>query len=172
VIVIGVTAGVLLVFSTVKDVARPVTRFSTDRPVESDLRAGANRTIYSGGLAGGGSSTGPPECRVGDVSTGQEVPTSPAGLVTLTQGSDEFRSVAHFRIERDGRYRITCSSTGDRPMTMAVGPRLRVFRSVGRIFGAAAVVLVSALIAVALIAVTAVRRHQSRSAGGTGTVGR
>ncbi len=161
-VVVGLAVAVPLVFSTVMDVARPVTRFTTDRPVEADLRAEASRTIYRGGLGTDGSTTGTPECRVADVVTGQEVPTSPAGLVTLTLGTDEFRSLAHFRVERDGRYRITCSSSGDRPVTMAVGPRIRVFRSVGRVFAAAAVVLGSAVIAVPLIAVTAVKRHEHR----------
>ncbi|MDP8976607.1 MAG: hypothetical protein M3N28_09660 [Actinomycetota bacterium] len=148
-----------LVFSAVSDVVRPVTRFTSDRPVEADLRAGANRTIYGGGLANAGPSTRP-ECRVADVVTGEEVPTSPAGLVTLTLGSDEYQSLVHFRIERDGRYRITCANGRDRPVAMAVGPRLRVLRSAGRVFGAAGAVILSAVIAVPLIAVTAVKRRE------------
>ncbi|MDQ3570794.1 MAG: hypothetical protein M3396_09300, partial [Actinomycetota bacterium] len=62
----------------------------------------------------------------------------------------------------DGRYRVSCSASTARPVPMAVGPRIGIFASIGRVFGAVAVVLVSLALAAATIAVTAVKRNRHR----------
>lgn len=159
VLVVGVVVAALLVFSVVDDLSG-VSRFSTDRPVEGELSAGEQRTIYS--AADGSSFRSEPTCQVVDVVTSQAVATTPATSLTLTLGEDEFRSLAHFRVPRAGRYRIICSADSTRPVPMAVGPRIALFRSVGRIFGAIAVGLVTLALTAVIVAVTAVKRNQRR----------
>ena len=103
-----------------------------------------------------------PECQVTDVASGQDVATSASRAVDLTLGDEEFRSLASFRVDRDGRYRVRCSNPGGEPVRMAVGPRIRVLRSVARVFAAIGVGLVSLGLTAAVVAVTAVKRNQHR----------
>ena len=160
ILVVGGVVAVLLVVSVVKDVAG-VSRFSTSRAVEADLEAGDERTIYAGVVDSGFESE--PTCGVVHTGRGAGVPTTPSSSsLTLTLGEDEFRPLAQFEAERDGRHRISCSAPGVRPMPMAVGPRIRVVRSVSRVLGAIAAGLVSLALAAATIAVTAVKRHRHR----------
>jgi len=150
----------LLVFSVVRDVAG-VTRFTTGNPVEADLVKGEERTIYSSRPARQPSFRPEPDCEVTDAA-GQAVPTTRDGSFTLTLGEEEFHSVARFRVSEDGRYRVSCSLDSAEPIDLAVGPRIRIFRSIGRVIGAGAVGLVALAVAVAIVAFTAVKRHEHR----------
>lgn len=177
ILAVGVVIAALLVFSFVDQVSG-VSRFTTNRPVEADLSAGDERTIYAGRPA---RASFPPEpaCQVAEVATGSTVPTTPASSFTLTLGDDEFRSLVHFEVDHDGRYRVSCSAHRARPVPMAVGPRIGVVASIGRIFGAFAVGVASLALSAVTIAVTAVKRNQHRRRlrhhewdWPTGTVGR
>ncbi|MDP8992937.1 MAG: hypothetical protein M3N31_07815 [Actinomycetota bacterium] len=160
VLVVGMAAAVALVALFVKDVARPLTRFTTTQPVAVELPAGAERTIYR---QTGSSFFDPPlSCQVVDVATGGEVPTTSSLGFTLTLGDEEFVSTAAFRAPRPGRYRVACRADAAVPVRLAVGPRIRIVGGVARIFGAVAVVLVSVAVTAAIAVVTAVRRHQHR----------
>ncbi len=160
VLLLGIVTAALLVFSVVRDVAG-VTRFTTGNPVEADLVKGEERTIYSSGPVGGGSLRLEPSCQVTDAA-GRMVPTTLDDSFTLTLGEEEFRSLARFRVDHDGRYRVSCSFDSAEPIDLAVGPRIRIFRSIGRVFGAGAVGLVALAVAVAIVAFTAVKRHEHR----------
>lgn len=158
ILVVGGVGAVLLVVSVFKDVAG-VSRFGTNRPVEANLEAGDQRTIYAGVDASGFARE--PTCRVADAGSGAVVPTTEASSsLTLTLGEDEFRPLANFEIERDGRYRVSCSMGTARAVPMAVGPRIGIARSVSRVLGAIALGLVSLALAAATIAVTAVKRNR------------
>ena len=160
VLVVGAVAASVLVISFVKGVAGPLSRFTTTSPVEVDLRAGAERTIYRGS----------PDttfgtrvsCRVTEAATGQEIPVRLGGGFTLTLGDEEYVSAAAFEAPRAGRYRVTCSSDSAGSTPMAVGPRIRVARGVATIFAAIAIGLVSVALTAVIAVLTAVRRHQSR----------
>ena len=155
----GIVLAAVLLFSFVDDLIG-VSRFATGQPVEADLRAGTERTIYSEDPSTGVPATARPACHVIDVATARAVPTRPAGLLTLTLGDDVYQSLAHFDVDRDGRYRIECSASA--PLDMAVGPRLQLFRSAGRIVAAIGTGLVALALGATIIAVTAVKRHRRR----------
>lgn len=161
ILVAGFVVAALLVVGFVRNLAG-VTRFTAGQPVELDLSAGAQFTVYTGAVSTGGSLAPAPTCDVVDVSNGQPVATAPAGPLTLTLNDDVYRSLAHFKIERDGRYRVSCSSRSGEPVPMVVGPRIRIGRSVGRILAAGAIGLSALGAAAAIIAVTAVKRYQAR----------
>ena len=159
ILVVGMAGAVLLAVSVITD-AVGVSRFSTNRPVEASLQAGDERTIYTG--AADTSYAPAPTCQVVDVATGAAVPTTSTTGLTLTLGDDELRSLVNFEAEHDGRYRVSCSADSARPVGMAVGPRIGILSSVGRIFAAVAVGLVSLGLTAATIAVTAVKRNRHR----------
>ncbi len=161
ILVVGLAGAALLASSVFKSLA-DVARFSTNRPVEASLQAGDEGTIYTSTATGASSFSPETTCEVVDVATGAAVPTTTAAPVTLTLGDDEFRSMANFEVDHDGRYRVSCSASTARPVPMAVGPRIGIFASIGRVFGAVAVVLVSLALAAATIAVTAVKRSRHR----------
>ncbi len=149
----GVTALLLgLVF--VRHVTGPLSRFSTERPLERQLPAGAERTIYSY------EDPGDIHCSVTEVATGRDVSAVPSAGITLTIGDQELQSVARFEVERAGLYRVSCSAPD--PTRLAVGPRLRVFREVGRVFAAIFALLGGAALAAVVVTIVAVRRHQHR----------
>ena len=161
ILVAGLVGAALLVASVFKGLV-DVARFSTDRSVEASLQAGDDSTIYTSVVTDASSFRAEPACEVVDVATGAPVPTTPASSMTLTLGDDKFRSLANFEAAHDGRYRVSCTAGAAPPIMMAVGPRIGIFGSVGRVFGAVAVVLVSLALAAATIAVTAVRRNRHR----------
>ncbi len=158
---VGLAGAALLASSVIKNLTG-VSRFSTSRPVEASLRAGHEGTIYASLAPGPASFSPEPTCEVVDVATGASVPTTSASSVTLTLGDDEFRSLVNFEVDHDGRYRVSCSADTTRTVGMAVGPRIGILSSIGRVLGAVAVVVVSLALAAATIAVTAVKRSRHR----------
>ncbi len=162
-LVAGAVVAAVLLFSFVDDLTG-ASRFTTGRPVEAELGAGAERTIYTAVNSAGSPSVLEPACQVTELASGQPVPTRPAGAVTLTLGDDVYRSLAHFEVSRDGRYRVACNA--GTTTEMAVGPRLRVFRSAGRIVAAIGTGVLALALGATIIAVTAVKRHRRQKPAG------
>ena len=162
----GVAGAAGLIFLLVDEVTSAgLTLFPTDAPLEIDLPAGAERTIYRD-LADLSPRV---SCKVEEAGTARPVPVRSATGFTLTIGDEELSSIASFKADEARRYVVTCSSDSARPVDVAVGPRIRVFRSLGRIFGAGAVGLAALCLSAAIIAVTAVKRHERRSSPFSGT---
>jgi len=151
----------VLLFSFVGSVAGSVSRFTTDQAADLDLSAHAERTVYR---EEGQSSFAPSvSCRVTELATGEDVPTSPMEGFSREHSDKALVSMVRFRADRSGRYRVSCSTTRSRPVRLAVGRQLPLTRSIARIFEAAATALVGLCAAVAIAAVTAVKRHERRS---------
>ena len=157
---LGFLVAAALVASFVRNVAGPLSRFSTVRPVEVELGAGAERTIYRD--AATLTPAGAVACQVVEVATGRSVPTTPAGGLTLTRGSEEYASLADFEVDQAARYRVACAADNAHPVGLAVGPRVRILGSVARVFAAVGSVVVALLLGAAIVAVTAVKRHRHR----------
>ena len=149
-----------LLASFVRNVAGPLSRFSTGRPVEAELDAGDERTIYRDSARSGPAAA--ISCQVLEVATGQPVPTTPTAGLTLTRNDEEYLSVANFEVSRAGRYRVACSSDSAEPVALAVGPRVRVLGGVARVFGAVVSGLAGLLLGGAVVAVVAVKRNRHR----------
>ncbi len=157
---LGATVAVALLASFLRNVAGPLSRFSTGLPVEAELDAGAERTIYRD--AAQIAPAGAVSCEVLEVATGQPVRTTPTAGLTLTRGDEEYLSVANFEVSRAGRYRVACSSGSAQPVALAVGPRVRILGSVARVFGAIVSGLAGLLLGGAVVAVVAVKRNRHR----------
>jgi hypothetical protein len=158
--VAGVVGAAGLIFLLVDEVTSGgLTHFTTDAPLEIDLPAGAERTIYRDRA----DLSPRVSCKVEEAGTARPVPVRSATGFTLTIGDEELSSISSFEADEAGRYLVTCSSQSARPVEVVVGPRIRVFRSLGRVFSAGAIVLVALCLSAAIIAVTAVKRHQRRS---------
>lgn len=159
VLLLGIVTAALLVLSVVRDVAG-VTRFSTSQPVEADLPAQAERTIYR--EDGQSLLSAPVACEVSDLTTGERVAVTPNEGFSFEHSDEALVSMVRFRTSHAGRYRVSCSTDSTQPIDLAVGPRIRIFRSIGRVFGAGAAGLVALATAVAIVAFTAVKRHEHR----------
>ncbi len=174
VLLVGLIGAATVVFLMVDEVTSAgFKRFTTTAPVEVDLSAGAERTIYTADpTADSGFFRDDPECKVVDLATGRAVPTGAASSWVLTLGEETYQAALSFRVDHDGRYRVDCSAEdlqpgslpNRRPVPMAVGPRIRIFRSAARVLGAGAIALFALCVAVAIVAVTAVKRHERRAA--------
>ncbi len=168
----GLVGAGVLVFLVVDDVTSAgFKRFTTTAPVEVDLSAGAERTIYTGDpTADSGFFRDDPECKVVDLTTGSTLPTEATASHVVTPGDGTYQAALSFRVVHDGRYRVDCSAEdlqpgslpNRRPVPMALGPRIRIFRSAPRVLGAGAIALFALCVAVAIVAVTAVKRHEQR----------
>lgn len=164
VLLAGIVGAAVVIFLLVDDVTSAgFKRFTTTAPVEVDLPAGAQRTIYTGDpTAGSGFFRADPKCKVVDLASGAAVPTRPAASFTLTLREQTYQAALYFGVDHDGRYRVDCSAESSEAVPMAVGPRIRVLRSVGRVLAAGGIGFIALCLAVVIVVLTAVKRHEAR----------
>jgi hypothetical protein len=164
VLAVGLTVAAVLVFVSVGDiVSSEFERFTTAAPAVVELPAGAERTIYTGDpTADLGFFRADPRCDVVNLTTSEAVPTRAAGSLTLTLNGRTYHAARLFEVGPAGRYRVSCPLDSAQAIPMAVGPRIRIFRSVARIFAAVAVAFISLCGGGAILAVTAVKRDDAR----------
>ena len=165
-LVIGAVAATLLAIATVDAFPDEPDAFTAPGGPTKQLEGGEDYTIFTRSPESefdARPDPPTPDCEVVSLPGGDRVELDDAGNTTLTFGGSEYETALHLTAPRTGRYEVSCqpgSAFGAQGLAFGERPNLGRF---GVLLGSAIASLVLALLlAAAIVAVVAVRRHRHK----------
>lgn len=144
--------------------------FVAPEPVIVTAEAGQEHTIYLHARGGPAGDVATPSREL-DCTVVHETSGSPVGVrtqtgFTLTLGADEYVSRFAFDPPEAGAYEVTCvhATEPDRPVPLAVGPRVQLLRAFGVVGGIFLGAFLGVVVAGIIAGVVAFRRSSYRRA--------